>query len=62
MAAPPGALCAYAPATGQWRAFGAGLPAARSGHSLTVLADAAVLLLGGDPGTGFPVPTALRID
>lgn len=52
----------WSPATGAFRPWGARLPAPRTGHSLSLLPDARVLLLGGDPGSGFPVPTAWVLD
>ncbi len=53
---------AWSEQTGEFRVFGFGLPAPRSGHSLTVLEDGRVLLLGGDAGADFPTPAAWRID
>jgi hypothetical protein len=52
----------WSPATGTWRPWAARLPAPRVGHTLHVLPDARVLLLGGDSGNGFPQPTAFVID
>lgn len=52
----------WEPVPNAWRTWAARLPAPRSGHSLHLLPDARVVVLGGDPGTGFPVPTAWRID
>lgn len=53
---------AWEPVTGAFRAWDVHLPAPRTGHSLHVLPDARVVVLGGDPGSGFPVPTAWSID
>lgn len=53
---------AFSPVSGTFRVFGNGLPLPRSGHSLTLLPDSRVLLLGGDPGTDFPVSVAYWID
>lgn len=53
---------AWSPQTSAFRVFGNGLPAPRSGHSLTLLDDGRVLLLGGDAGADFPTPAAWWID
>lgn len=50
------------PLADAWRTWPLRLPAPRTGHSLSTLADGRVLLLGGEPGTGFPAPTAWLID
>ena len=42
------------PASGQWRAWGASLPMVRAGHVVARLPDGRVVVLGGDPSTGFP--------
>ena len=53
---------AWSPDTGVFRVFGDGLPAPRSGHSLTLMQDGRVLLLGGDSGADFPTPVVWWID
>jgi hypothetical protein len=63
--APRGAssvMQAWSAATNEFRVFGQGLPAPRSGHSLTLQRDGRVLLLGGDAGADFPTPAAWIID
>jgi hypothetical protein len=49
-----GAIEQWSPATGQWRAWTAALPGPRTGHAVFALPDGRVLVLGGDPSTGFP--------
>ena len=53
---------AWSPDAGVFRVFGDGLPAPRSGHSLTLMQDGRVLLLGGDAGADFPTSVAWWID
>jgi len=50
------------PTTGAFRAAEQSLPAPRAGLSAHLLDDARVLLVGGDPGSGFPVATATIFD
>lgn len=52
----------WAPSTRSWRQWAARLPAPRTGHSLHRRNDGRVVLLGGDPGNGFPVPTCYVLD
>lgn len=49
-----GQIEVWTPATGQWRAWGAALPGPRAGHVVARLPDGRVVVLGGDPSTGFP--------
>lgn len=49
-----GAIEQWSPATGQWRPWAAALPGPRAGHAVFALPDGRVLVLGGDPSTGFP--------
>lgn len=52
----------WSPTTGTWREWRTRLPEGRTGHALHALADGRVLLLGGDPGTGWPKADCLVID
>lgn len=52
----------FSPATASWREWPARLPAPRTGHSLHVLGDGRVVVLGGDPGTGYPAPKGFVLD
>lgn len=49
-----GATEVWTPASGQWRSWGAALPGPRAGHVVARLPDGRVVVLGGDPATGFP--------
>lgn len=52
----------WSPITETWSPWGQRLPAPRAGHSLHALPDGRVVLLGGEDGSGFPVPTCWVLD
>jgi len=49
-----GSIEQWSAATGQWRTWVGSLPGPRAGHAVFALPDGRVLVLGGDPSTGFP--------
>lgn len=52
----------WSESTGTWHQWNARLPERRAGHTLHVLADGRVMLLGGDPGTGWPAGNCWVLD
>lgn len=53
---------AWSPQTGAWHEWTARLPERRTGHALHALRDGRVVLLGGDPGSGWPSGNCWLLD